>query len=386
MKLTKKLSKFLPKTLSLLLGLSLVLVPNVKALEVVISENGSGSESVTTVGSTDTTNISQTNNAQVSNDVNANSNTGDSESSGNTGKETTISTGNTSSDVNVENNLNSSFVTSEECCSDSLTAEITSNGSDSANEINIESVNLKTVTINQNATIENFVSGTINTGGNTASNNSGGVSISTGNIIVAGSIINDPVNTTEVNVSFGSNQNLNALISNNGSGSKNLLSSSFFSPLNVSVMQNANFKNSVNWDLNTGENTANDNTGGVTIKTGDIDFNFLIKNLANLSAIDVKCCRPPQEEEEKPEVPRGGAETPGGENKEQVSGDGGGPGVGQILPEAAATSAGGPGIIGLSDTSSENAQALFFWIALAMIVSGGKIATNELFASSPKKR
>ena len=49
MKFAKKLPKFLPKILSLLLGLSLVLAPNVKAIELIVSENGSGSESVTTV-------------------------------------------------------------------------------------------------------------------------------------------------------------------------------------------------------------------------------------------------------------------------------------------------------------------------------------------------
>src|SRR3990172_11574971 len=384
MKFAKKLPKFLPKILSLLLGLSLVLAPNVKAIELIVSENGSGSESVTTVESSQTTTVTQTSDAQISNDISVDSNTGNNEASGNTGQDTTITTGDATTNVNIENNLNFSIVAQEECCLGAINAEITSNGTDSENAIIIENTNSTTVTVNQNATIENYISGTLNTGGNIASNNSGNVYIETGNINVAGSIINGPVNTSLVNIGSGGRSNVGALISGNGSGSQNLISAAFYSPLNVNVFQRVNFSNSVDWDLNTGRNSANDNSGDVSIKTGEIDFEFLIKNIANIGGVEITtCCEIDMDPEEEPDKPDVGG-TPPSEDGDDKDNDG--DSSGQITSEAASTSAGGLGIIGLSDTSSEAAQTLFFWIALAMIAFGGKIATDELISTSRKKR
>ena len=53
-------------------------------------------------------------------------------------------------------------------------------------------------------------------------------------------------------------------------------------------------------------------------------------------------------------------------------------GDGQLLSEAASTEYGGLSVIGLSDTSSDSARRMIFWVGLLMIVYGAKIVFGEL--------
>lgn len=387
MRQIRLISKPASGLLTFLLGLSLILAPNVHALEIVVSENGSGSTSEATVETTQETQVTQTNEAEVENTVQADSNTGGNEASGNTGGSTTIETGDTKTNIDVENSVNSSSVTAEQCCVDEVTAKISGNGSDSENEIDLKQESNVEVNVNQSANIQNNIQGTVNTGNNKANDNTGGsVSIKTGDIKVNGAIVNGPVNTASVSVSSGFGGSVSAVVSGNGSGSKNEINAYFDNPIDVYIDNVVSFKNWVDFDLNTGGNEANGNTGGdVSITTGDIDFDFLIKNMANIGGVDIDCC-PFEPEEEKPEEPGDGEEKPkDGEKGDDGNGDGNGDGEGQITPEAAAT-VGGPGIIGLSDTSSPQAQSLFFMLGLFMIALGVKYIGESLSNPSFAKR
>lgn len=377
MKITKKHSFIL-----FVLSLILAFAPNVRAVELVISGNGSESNSQINTQIETITEVTQTNEANISNEVNTNADTGGNSASGNSGGETSINTGDIDTKLTVENSVNST-ATNIDCCAQDTGASITGNGSDSQNSINLEQNNNTGVVINQSADIKNDVKGSANTGGNSANDNGGNVSIKTGDIYVSGGVENGPINVANVTAPSGGGD-ISAVLHGNGAGSTNSIFASFSNNTNIFTNYQANIQNAVYWDLNTGKNTANGNNGDVSILTGDIFFDFFIKNgPINIGGIDIPCCRifepeepeePEQPEEpEEPEEPGdgdNGGEEPGNGGDGDGDGNGGGDdgdgGVG-----------GGPGVIGLSDTRSKAAQALFFWAGLLMIVYGIRLIGKE---------
>lgn len=360
-----------------------------KALEIVVTDNGSGSESEIQVSQETQTTVNQTNEANVANDIDVSANTGENEASENTGGDVAINTGDVSENISVDNSVNSSVVETE-CCPQDVTATISGNGADSDNDIDLDVDNETNISINQIAYITNNIQGTANTGGNTADDNTGGdVSINTGSIYVAGGIQNGPINSANVSGGSGGGD-ISAKIWGNGSNSENEIEASFDFDSDIFLNFESSIDNFLNWELNTGENEASGNNGNVKILTGDIFFDFFIKNgPINIGIIDWGCCdifdpgEPPGDEDPNGEEPpddtgdeNGEDEDNGEDNGEDEDGDE----EGELLAEAAAIEAGGPGIIGLSDTSSDSAQILFFYLGLAMIVSGARIlavATND---------
>lgn len=368
MKITKKHSFFL-----FLLSLILVFAPTVRAMELVISGNGSGADSQISTQVETTTKVVQTNEANISNEVATDANTGGNRASGNSGGETPVNTGNIDTKLTVENSVNST-ATNIDCCSQDIGASITGNGSDSQNSINLRQNNSTEVVINQSADIKNNVKGSANTGGNSANDNGGNVSIQTGDIKVSGGIDNGPINVANVTAPSGGGD-VSAVLHENGAGSTNSISAFFNNNTNVLTNYQANIFNEVNWDLNTGRNTANGNCGDVSILTGDIFFDFFIKNgPINIGGVKIPCCHLFEPEEpgdggnggengEEPGDGEGGEEPGNGEEGNGEDGGGGGGGNGGV-------GGGGPQVIGLSDTTSKAARTLFFWVGLAMIVGG----------------
>lgn len=379
--LRKRITKFL----SLLLITSLISAQSVRAVDIVVSENGSGSVSEASVETSSTTVVQQSNTANIDNNVNVSSDTGDNSASDNSGDSTQISTGDIVNSVDVENSTNISQANTDNCCTDQSTIIITGNGSESENTVSLSEQSNSATSINQSANITNNIQGYADTGNNSADNNTGDVSIQTGDIKVTGSIINDPINIADVNAS-GGNGGLDALMNKNGTDSQNSIYASFTNDNNVFLNQEANILNKVSWNLNTGGNSANGNTGDVAITTGDISLDFFIKNFVNLSTVTIDdCCRneAPGDGSEEPNDPPGDVGRGGDGNGGGGSGGGGG-GGGSLLSEAASTGIGG--IIGLSDTSSEQAQALFFWIGLGLVVFGLKYITCEITSKKLAKR
>jgi hypothetical protein len=350
--------------------------PYVLAVEISVTGNGSGSTNeVTTQVVTETT-IVQSNNGNVSNDVNTSADTGSNTASENTGGTTAIETGDASQNVSVETAVNTSSVETP-CCASSTDITVSGNGADSQNTVDLIKTQETTITIDQNAKIKNKVSGSANTGGNTANDNNGSVSIKTGDIHVSGGIENGPINVHNVSASAPS-EDLSVKVSGNGSGSQNNVSLNVFDPTNVFITSNADIDNFAHWDLNTGKNEANGNNGDVSIETGDIIFDFLIKNgPINIGGVDIECCHL------LPPPPDGGGDHPeggGGPDGGQTP-DGGQPSGSSSSSSSSSGSsdggAGGPGVIGLSNTSSPAAQALFFFAGLVMMGYGASLIGKE---------
>lgn len=361
----------------LLLALSVLLVATslmttlARADEFIITGNGDGSDNQITATDTSTTNVTQTSSADVTNNVDTSATTGENQVNSNTG-DVSITTGDIHEDVTVKNSFNSSSVETP-CCPSDTTLDISGNGSNSQNTIDLTTSDTNTIEVNQTADITNNVAGSANTGDNQANSNGGNVTIETGSIWAESSIKNGPVNFFSVTSGVGGG-NLFAGISGNGPGSVNNILASFGFGNNVYVNNDFDVNNDVSWDLNTGRNTANGNMGDVSIRTGDIFLNVLIENIANLGKVVVDCC--PGEPEEPPVEPpcdpcgpgNGGEETP------PPSGGGGG----ESGSSAGSSAAGGPSILGLSDTSSPGAQALLFLMGLIMIAGGLALTYKEL--------
>ncbi len=363
------------------LSLILAFAPTVRAVELVISENGSGSESEISTQVETTTEVAQSNEAEVSNNVATDANTGGNEASNNTGGDVAIETGDVNQEVLVETSVNSSEV-EVGCCPADTNAEISANGNDSQNTIDLTQTDETNIIVNQEAKVVNQVVGSANTGENSANENNGNVSIQTGDISVSGGIENGPINVADVSATSGGGD-VEAGITGNGAGSNNSISASLSNQTNVILNFQANIGNDVGWDLNTGRNSANSNNGDVSIITGDIFFDFFIKNgPINIGGVDINCCfvfDPGDDgngedpgDGDNGEDPGDGGDRGGNGGGDGGGGDGGGGngGVGGV----------GPQVIGLSDTTSKAARTLIFWCGLAMIVYGLKLIGQETSA------
>jgi hypothetical protein len=345
------------------------------AIEIVITDNGSGSSNEVSTQVETTTTVEQTNESNISNEVVTEANTGGNEASGNTGGDVNLTTGDVNQNLSVENSVNRSVVETE-CCGQDATVTISGNGAGSENS-GLLALNSNTgIYIEQRTDIKNKIEGVANTGENSAnSNTNGNISIGTGNIYAKGGIENGPINIHSVRVPSGGGD-YSLKIVENASSSINEIAAWFDNDNYVFVNNEADIDNFVNWDLNTGRNYANGNTGGdVNIETGDIFFDFFIKNgPINIGAVEIPCCdifdpdNPPDDNDNPP--PGGGPSDPGSSNNPGSS-------QGTLLSSAAATEAGGPGLVGLSDTGSDLAQAIFFWAGILMIVYGSRLIGRE---------
>jgi len=321
---------------------SLFQTTNAYADEYVISDNGAGSSSEIQATNSQNTNVTQNNDAQVSNDVDVNADTGNNQANDNSGN-TGISTGDVNSTTTIDNSLNTSVVSNDCCLQPDGTAAINGNGDYSQNTISITSRFGSDTSITNTATITNHIYGQANTGRNTANDNSGNVSIKTGNITVTDTIRNT-ANTANVHLSQNTNGDYTLSISDNDTDSENTINLSLNNQSNVSVNNTADILSEIFWDANTGNNQANDNRGNVDIQTGDIVFNTTIENNANHATVDLDCCDPQKQEEKPPTVilpppvlpvsePTTGGGNGGGDGKSDGKSDGkGGSVLGSTLP------------------------------------------------------
>lgn len=294
----KLLFSFIASTL-LFFGLSPF---NSYADDISVTGNGSESQSAVQSSADTTTTIAQNNSGSITNNVNSSSDTGNNTASNNTGN-ATITTGDATTQTKVDNQLNSSTV-SQDCCnrSDSGSVTITGNGTGSSNTAAVNSSTTTTAIVNQNATINNSITLSANIGNNTASGNLGNVRIKTGNIAAYQSIVNGPVNFASVSLPSSPNDTT-VKISGNGSFSDNTVNIHHRNDTNVYVNNNAYFLNDVTLRLNTGGNTADVNVGNVDIKTGEIIAVTEIKNVANISKVEITCCQPEKPHENQPSAP-----------------------------------------------------------------------------------
>lgn len=371
-----KKGAILPLLTALLLAFFQSAVIFVRAEEIIISDNGSGSTNEVSVDSANSTAVAQVNNADVANNIDASTDTGGNTASDNSGA-AAISTGDASQNIEVSTSLNYSEVIIP-CCPSDINAEISGNGEDSTNSINLGQASETNINISQDAKVSNEISGNANTGGNSANNNSGSVSISTGDIWAGARIENSPLNIYKLKGGSGG-RDVSARIAGNGSGSTNILSFTLEDSSDIDIDNQARIINKLTWSLNTGGNFANGNLGDIAISTGDISFDLLVKNgPINVGGVDWGCCddfdpgQPPEDGGTPPGTPPsdGGAVPPGGP---------GAPG-----PSGLAAAAAGLSILGLSATGGLNFP-ITIWAGLFMLFTGGMIILEETKGSWGKK-
>lgn len=262
------------------------------ATELVITDNGTGSSNSVSVNTQNNTTSSQTNNADVTNQTSVNANTGGNSTDSNSGN-SSISTGNVDVANSTSNDVNHNQSQQSNCACDSAgQAVISGNGSDSTNSVGYNSTVTSNVYSTNNAHITNITNGTADTGNNHADNNLGNVSITTGNIKVKET--NKTVaNSNNIHLFTGGNGEFSIKIAGNGAGSVNTFTLNQTNENTVNVSNNSDILNLNLWNLITGNNTANDNQGNVSIKTGDIDLTVDIQNVLNTNEVTVECgCQP----------------------------------------------------------------------------------------------
>lgn len=160
---------------------------------------------------------------------------------------------------------------------------IEGNGESSSNNVQVENNNSVNVEQNNNAQINNDVNIDSNTGNNSSNDNGGEVGIETGNVSTEVNIENQNINSNHADVDNCCNNDTNLKISGNGSKSSNTINAGQNINRNVNQNNNANINNNVKVNSNTGYNSANYNSGNVTIKTGNVyaETNIVNKNINN---------------------------------------------------------------------------------------------------------
>lgn len=320
------------------------------AEEIVISGNGNGSINEAIIEISNNQNITQINSIDVVNNITTSAITGGNNVSDSIGGDVLITTGDVITNITVENEVNNSIVENNCCDPNNSSVLITGNGSNSENSVAIVAGNNNSITTSQTVKVENKVNGMANTGNNIANNNtSGNITLDTGDVKVRGTI-NNIANTYFVKSAVGSGGYL-ATISENGTDSKNNIDANLGGSNNINVNNNYISYNFVDWDLNTGGNEASGNTGGfVSIRTGNIFFDFLISNTANIGGVDVECCGIDDPDDpddpddlDDPSDPDDPYNPPVGGGNGSTSGSVGG----------SSTAVNGPQILGLSATSSK---------------------------------
>lgn len=163
----------------------------------------------------------------------------------------------------------------------SLSSSNGKTGNDSTNDAsnNLEQkVDLK---INNELTQSEKLNIKANTGNNVTEKNSGNGTISSGNIGIDSSIAAIG-NITELAGNFNNGNNeANSNNSNTGTDSFNTAKNYAVRDLKVAVNNVVNFVKQVKMDLQTGNNTAEKNTGDGSVNSGDIRVSFLEKEVFN---------------------------------------------------------------------------------------------------------
>lgn len=247
--------------------------------------NGAGSTSQANITSSNDTTVVQDNTAHVDNTVNSHLNTGGNSANNLTGGSASILTGDAMAGTSINNQLNQNQASlTGNGGSGAGTTVISGNGAWSDNSANANSSNTTSLFQNNQANVNNHVTTNENTGFNHADNATGGdVAIQSG-MAQAWTNMNTMANSNWANVQnmgngFGGSANV---INGNGAFSRNDLSTQ--NSNGVSAVQNntAWVNNSVQGNLNTGKNSANNGTNSsASIFTGNANANTNVNNLLN---------------------------------------------------------------------------------------------------------
>lgn len=285
------------KKFSIIASLALVLnlfVPQAMALDVVISGNGSDSQSGVSVEKAQETYLEQTNNTQIKNKVNLKTNTGSNAAEDNTNGDIVIRTGSVESLVGIVNNAGMNAAELKLCdCDLNADIKIEGNGSDSENEVELKSKKNTEVYQENDVDVDNDVKAQSNTGKNEANDNTGGeVEIRTGDVSTwVLTKTNVGMNALSMKAGNGNGGLLSAWISGNGSDSENEIELEHETNTYVDQENDVEVDNDIDGDVNSGDNEASDNTGGlVDIRTGLADLRIGVETNSSFNYADIAGC------------------------------------------------------------------------------------------------
>ena len=269
------------------------MITPVLALDVQITGNGYNSDTDVDVDQSNSVDVDQNNDADINNDINIEQETGENDANDNTGGDVNVTTGNTTANVDVLNVANKNQASVEQCCLNNVDVNISGNGTNSDNNVDLNLDNDVDIDQDNDADIDNDVNVEQETGENDANDNTGGsVSINTGNTD-ATVTLSTVANANSARVSGGQNGGgvISAWILGNGSDSDNDINIDLNNDVNVDQNNDADINNDVNVEQETGENDANDNTGGdVAVLTGDTNATVEVDNLVNFNGADIEGC------------------------------------------------------------------------------------------------
>ncbi len=269
------------------------LAPATFAYSLTISGNGDGSVNDATVSVSNTASVTQNNDADVDNNIDVDANTGDNEANDNVGGDVKVETGNATANVTAKTAVNVNQAAVNNCCVGDATVNISGNGPDSDNDVDLTLDNSVDVDQDNDADVDNDVDVDADTGDNEANGNVGGsVKIDTGdtNSTVK---LSTAANANSAVVGGGDEEGgtVSAWITGNGEDSDNTIDLDLDNDVVVDQDNDADVENDVEVDGDTGDNEANDNVGGdVEILTGDADATVTVDTLVNFNGADVDGC------------------------------------------------------------------------------------------------
>jgi hypothetical protein len=195
-----------------------------------------------------------------------------------------------------------------------ITAENRQTGADSTNTVDVDVTNTAETTIENDASITNTLEIAAITGQNTANQNTGNASVTTGDARVSANIVN-VVNTNVVRgslfiavvnvfgnwfgdflfggraigvlASSGGGATIAAQNTNTGAESTNTIDVDANSESTLAVDNTATIENTLVVNADTGHNEASRNTGLASIDTGDVLVALHARNVANITLADI---------------------------------------------------------------------------------------------------
>jgi len=281
---------------SLLLG---AITPAFADTGVGVLGNGAASSNNVSVTQNNNNTATQNNDATITNHIDSSASTGGNNADFNTGGNNAIQTGSAANGVSVSNTANSNFMNSSNpCgCDNGSLVELGGNGAFSTNNAALTQNKNNTATQNNSADFTNDIDAHAKTGGNSATDNTGG-----DNSIFTGSARNavDVTNTANQNVLTGGSGTGTGVggttlkILGNGALSNNNIADTSNNSATATQNNSATFFNDVDASATTGKNDADFNTdGNNSIFTGSASNFVGVVNIANrnvLSGLDQCGC------------------------------------------------------------------------------------------------
>ncbi len=254
------------------------------------STTGPYSNNTCTINNSSNVTVNNVNDAQIVNTVRSVSNTGGNSASYNT-LGGAISTGNASSNVTVSSiaNINTTNVTAgfaggSNSGMNEITGPYSNNSAYVNNDYRVNTYNSNTATVN------NDVNVTSDSGDNNADYNTGPASVRTGNTAL-GLLVDTHVNDSFTVVSLGgSGSTSNNTVGNSTTGPYSLTNDAVVNntaDVNINNVNDLRVDNRVLTDSNSGRNTANYNTLGGDITTGNATSDVGVNTEGNINTTAV---------------------------------------------------------------------------------------------------